>query len=248
MTGRTSSGGGKAGPRRAMVLAAGLGERLRPLTQCLPKPLIEVGGKPLIDHVLDRLREVGIETVVVNTHYKADLLESHLAERRQPAIRVSHEDELMDTGGGVAKALEMLGPDPFLVVNGDILWLNGPSDTLGRIAEGWDDGRMDAYLLLYPSYRADGYDGLGDFFLEPGGRGRCRRDGEVVPYVFTGVQMLHPRLFAERPSGPFPLTRLYERAERRGRLFGLVHDGVWVHVGTPYGLAAAQRLFSGGIT
>lgn len=232
-------------PRRAMALAAGLGERLKPLTDRLPKPLIEVGGRTLIDHALDRLGEAGVASVVVNSHHKAKLLESHLAKRRDLEIHISREDELLDTGGGVAQALDMLGPEPFLVVNSDILWLNGPSDTLKGLVGGWDDGRMDAYLLLYPTVRVGFYDGAGDYFLDPLGKARRRAD-EIAPFLFTGIQLLHPRLFAQCPVAPFSLNRLYDRAEAEGRLFGRVHDGLWHHLGTKAGLAAAEQVFHNG--
>jgi MurNAc alpha-1-phosphate uridylyltransferase len=228
-------------PTRAMVLAAGFGLRLRPITDKLPKPLVEVGGRTLIDRALDRLEDAGIERAVVNTHYLAESVERHLAGRKHPAVEVSREDELLETGGGVLRALDRLGPAPFFVVNSDIAWLDGPKPTLQRLAGTWDDKRMDALLLVNPAARTDDYEGPGDYFMTPGGRLRRRKRGEIAPFVFCGVQILHPRLFAGATPGRFSLNVLYDRAEQAGRLYAVVHDGVWYHIGTAAGLAHAQR-------
>lgn len=233
-------------PTRAMVLAAGLGLRLRPLTETRPKPLIAVAGRTLLDRALDRLVEAGVAEAVVNIHYLGHMIEAHLAARTAPRIVLSREDDaLLETGGGVAKALPDLGTAPFYVINADIAWSDGASPALLRLAQAWRDESMDALLLLHPVAAATGYDGTGDYALdgdgEAAGRLRHRRGRPAAPHVFTGVQLLHPRLFAGAPAGPFPLIRLYDAAEESGRLFGLVHDGDWHHIGTPAGLAVAER-------
>jgi N-acetyl-alpha-D-muramate 1-phosphate uridylyltransferase len=226
-------------PATAMVLAAGLGTRLRPITDRMPKPLVPVGGRTLLDRALDRLEEVEVERAVVNAHYKAEMIAEHLKGRRRPRIELSLEDELLETGGGVAKALPLLG-EYFYVVNSDILWLDGASIALRRLAEAWDDASMDALLLLQRVATAVGYEGNGDFLLDPLGVPRRRPEREVAPLLFAGVQILHRRLFAGAPRGRFSLNRLYDAALGQGRLRAIVHDGEWFHVGTPEGLAATE--------
>ena len=227
-------------PKKAMVLAAGLGTRMRPLTDTMPKPLVPVDGKTLIDHALDRLETVGVAQVVINTHYLAEQLEDHLSSRETPEIRFSREKKLLDTGGGIANALEMLGDDPFYVVNTDSFWLNGPFDALVRMAGTWKEDEMDGLLLLHSTVEAYGYTGRGDFCA--GGDGCLTRplEGEVSPWLFTGIQLLHPRLFDDAPQGAFSLNVLYDRAMENERLFGAVHDGEWFHVGSPEGLEEAE--------
>lgn len=232
-------------PRRAMVLAAGLGQRMRPLTDNKPKPLLEVAGKPLIDHLLDRLAAAGVAECVVNLHYLAPMMRRHLAERQTPRIELSPEETLLDSGGGVAKALPRLGDAPFLVTNADMLWLDGPRPMLHRLAALWRPEEMDALLLLHPTVAAHGYDGAGDYFLAPDGTARRRRGERVAPFVFTGVQILSPRLFRDLPEGPFSLRLLYDRAEEAGRLYAMRHDGEWFHVGTPEALSATETYFAG---
>ncbi len=227
-------------PKTAMVLAAGLGTRMKPLTDTLPKPLVEVDGGTLIDHVLDRLEEAGVAHVVVNTHHLADQLEKHLGGRESPGIEFSREQELLETGGGIAKALPLLGEDPFYAVNSDAFWLNGPYDALLRMAETWDDDAMDGLLLLHSTVEAYGYSGLGDFCAGGDGLLSRRPEGEVSPWLFTGVQILHPRLFKDAPKDAFSLNVLYDRAMENERLYGAVHDGEWFHVGTPEGLKEAE--------
>ena len=230
-------------PKRAMVLAAGRGERLRPYTDRIPKPLVEVGGKPLIDHALDRLASIGVEIAVVNVSYRRADLENHLKGRCLPKIIISPESERLETGGGVANALESLGDDPFYVVNSDVLWSGGRSDSLLRLAEFWDPARMDALLLVQPTVRAVGYHGRGDFQLGPLGEVRRREERETAPFVFAGVQILAPGLFTDCPKTPFSLNLIYDRAMRLGRLFGFVNEGRWTHIGTPEGLARARTLY-----
>lgn len=227
-------------PATAMVLAAGLGVRMRPLTLTRPKPLIPVGGKPLIDRILDHLADAGVATAVVNVHHLADQLRGHLAARAKPRIVMSDETEaLLETGGGVTKALPLLGPRPFLVLNGDVLWQDGATPTLVDLARFWRDDAMDALLLLHPTSTALGYDGLGDFTMDQLGR-LTRRGAGVVPFLFAGIQILHPRLFADCAVERFSLNRLYDRAAENGRLYGVRHLGRWMHVGTPGDLAAAE--------
>jgi hypothetical protein len=234
-------------PKRAMVLAAGFGTRLRPITDTTPKPMVSIAGKPMIDTVLDRLAAIGVQDAVVNTHHLAEVIESHLQKRTAPRIRISREDEILETGGGVTKALPLLGADPFYVINGKIVWLNGKTDALIRLADAWDDSCMDALLLLQPTATAVGYNGPGDFFLDQIGAIRRRRHWEVAPFVYAGIQMLHPRLFKDGPKGAFSLNVLYDRAIEAGRLFGLRHDGEWFQVSTPEQLAEVEARIAHGI-
>jgi N-acetyl-alpha-D-muramate 1-phosphate uridylyltransferase len=226
-------------PKSAMVLAAGLGTRLRPLTDTVPKPLLEIEGRALLDHAIDRLALVGAETVVVNTHYKARLVTAHLAGRQRPRIEISHEDALLETGGGVLQALPRLGVT-FFVVNSDVLWLDSKDHALARLAAAFDPERMDAVLLFQRTATAVGYDGIGDYFLDPLGTPRRRAEGEIAPFLFSGIQLLHRRAFDGAPGGRFSLNAIYDRAEAAGRLHAIVHDGEWFHVGTPDGLAATR--------
>ena len=231
-------------PKQAMVLAAGLGTRLRPLTETLPKPLVEIAGRTLLDHALDRLELAGVEEVVVNLHYKPAMLAAQLAHRERPRIKLSREEKLLETGGGVRHALPLLG-EAFYVVNGDVFWLDGRDHALLRLARAFDPRRMDAILLLQKTVSAIGYDGNGDYFLNPLGRPRRRREREIAPYLFAGIQLLHRRLFDGVEDSVFSLVKLFDRAEAAGRLAALVHDGEWFHIGTPEGLKATrQRLAS----
>ena len=234
-------------PARAMVLAAGFGTRLRPLTDTVPKPMVKVAGKPMIDTVIDRLAAIGVGEVVVNTHHLAEVIESHLKTRPQPHIVFSREQDILETGGGIKKALPLLGDRPFYVVNGKIIWLNGKVDALIRLAESWDESRMDGLLLLQPTVSAVGYSGPGDFHIDQLGRVRRRREWEVAPFVYAGIQILHPRLFDGAPDGAFSLNVLYDRAIENQRLYGLRHDGEWFHVSTPQQLAEVEaRIARGG--
>jgi N-acetyl-alpha-D-muramate 1-phosphate uridylyltransferase len=228
-------------PNRAIVLAAGLGTRMRPYNGHVPKPLVEIGGKSLIDYSLDRLADAGVERAVVNVHHLADALERHLAMRQRPQIVISDErGALLGTGGGIAKALPQLGEAPFFLVNSDTVWLDGVKPNFKRLAEAFDPDTMDALLLLAPTTDSIGYAGRGDFAMLPDGRLRRRRENEVVPFVYAGAAILSPALFAAAPAGAFPLTSLFDRANESGRLFGLRLEGVWMHVGTPEAVAAAE--------
>ncbi len=228
-------------PRRAMVLAAGMGVRMRPLTDRVPKPLVAVAGKPLIDHVLDRLAHAGVETAVVNVHHLAHMIEQYLAGREKPGIVISDErNELLDTGGGVVKALPVLGQAPFFHLNSDTIWIDGVKCNLLRLAEMFDPARMDALLLLAATSTSVGYAGRGDFTMAADGRLIRRHEREVAPFVYAGGAILNPALFSTAPSGAFSLNLLFDRAIEAGRLYGLRLEGVWMHVGTPEAVAAAE--------
>jgi MurNAc alpha-1-phosphate uridylyltransferase len=225
-----------------MIMAAGLGKRMRPLTATRPKPLIEVGGKALLDHVLDHLRAAGVKKVVVNVHYLADAVEAHLASRAH-GLEVVISDErgvLLETGGGLVKAAPLIDCDPFLSINSDNMWVDGPADTLKLLASHWDDERMDALLLLVPLARAENHRGMGDFHMDRAGRLRRRDKSHVAPFVFTGVQMLSKRLLRDAPEGPFSTNVLWDRAMAEGRAFGAVHQGLWFDVGTPQSIPMTE--------
>lgn len=226
-----------------MVLAAGIGARLRPVTETIPKPLVEINGRTLLDHAIDRLALVGVERVVVNVHYKARMVAVQLSRRDTPRIEVSEEPELLDTGGGVKRALPLLD-DAFFVVNSDVFWLNSKDDALLRLTSEFDPDHMDAVLLLQRTVTAVGYEGSGDYFLDASGKPRRRGEHEVAPYLFAGIQLLHRRLFDGIPDRIFSLVRLFDRAEQAGRLGAIVHDGEWYHIGTPEGLAATRERLS----
>jgi len=232
------------GPTRAMALAAGLGLRMRPLTETTPKPLLKVAGRTMLDRVLDHFQAAGVSKCVVNAHWLGEQIRDHLASRPDLDCLLSDEsDGLLETGGGVTRALPLLGDEAFYVANCDIIWLDGPRSALERLARFWDDSRMDALLLLQRVSSAWGYEGAGDFFLDPLGTPRRRVGHEVAPLLFSGVQILHPRLFLDVPPGKFSLNLLYDRALASGRLFGIVHDGEWYHVGTPQALEDVERHF-----
>ncbi|MGA9197961.1 MAG: nucleotidyltransferase family protein [Pseudolabrys sp.] len=228
-------------PRRAMILAAGLGTRMRPLTDTLPKPLVKVAGKPLIDHVLDRLAETGVECVVVNVHHLADQMQRHLAQRKQPQIVISDERGLLlGTGGGVKKALPELGDAPFFHINSDTIWIDGVKPNLARLADAFDPAAMDALLLLAPTNGSIGYSGRGDFAMAADGQLRKRAEQEVAPFVYAGAAILSPALFKSTPEGELSLTTLFDRAAQARRLHGLRMEGLWMHVGTPEAIASAE--------
>ncbi len=229
----------------AMVLAAGKGTRMRDLASERPKPLIKVKDTPLIDGVLDRVSAAGIRKVVVNVHHFAGMLRDHLVSRQEPEIAISDEsDQLLDTGGGVARALEHFDGRPFFVLNADVLWLDGRANTLSCLAQRWSDEEMDALLLMCFTVNAIGYEGLGDFMMADDGRLSRREEQCVAPFAYSGIQVLHPRLFDAVPGGVFSLNRLWDKAESEGRLFGLIHEGAWMHVGTPEGVSAAEDVLS----
>ena len=227
-------------PKTAMVLAAGLGTRMRPLTDRKPKPLVEVAGKPLIDHVLDRLEDAGVENAVVNIHYLAEMMAFHLAARKKPYIMFSDErGMLLGTGGAVVKALPLIGDAPFFHLNSDTVWIEQGKPNLNRLAEAFNPRAMDALLLLAPT-TSIGYDGFGDFFMGEDGRLRRRHDREVAPFVYAGAAIFTPPLFAGAPEGEFSLNVLFDRAIEEGRLHGLKLFGLWMHVGTPDAIGPAE--------
>jgi MurNAc alpha-1-phosphate uridylyltransferase len=229
-------------PRRAMVLAAGLGTRMRAHNGQIPKPLITVGGKALIDYVLDRLAAVGVEQVVVNVHHLADQIERHLAARSNPAIIIQDErDRLLNTGGGVIRALPHLGPGPFFHVNSDTIWIDGVTPNLMRLAMAFDQAHMDGLLLMAATASSIGYDGRGDFSMAPDGRLLPRGERDVVPFVYAGAAILTPQFFAGTPEGPSSMSPMFNRAIEAGRLFGLRLEGTWMHVGTPDAVKAAEQ-------
>ena len=228
-------------PSHAIVLAAGLGTRMRPITDRLPKPLVQVAGKALIDYALDRLADVGVEQAVVNVHYLADKLEQHLKTRQRPRLVISDErKKLLGTGGGVVKALKHLGKEPFFYMNSDTLWIDGVRPNLPRLAASFDPEQMDALLLLAPTTTNIGYDERGDFAMGADGRLRRRAERQVVPFAYASAALLSPALFKDAPKGAFPLTVLFDRAAEEGRLHGLRLDGIWMHVGTPEAVAQAE--------
>ena len=230
----------------AMVMAAGLGKRMRPLTATRPKPLVKVAGKPLIDHSLDRLADAGVTRAVVNVHYLADALEAHLGQYKRLGITVSDERALLlETGGGLVHAQDQL-PDPFFCLNSDNIWLDGPRDAFAELSQAWDAERMDALLLLVRHNAAHNYAGQGDFHLDPLGRVSRRRARRVAPFIYTGIQLVAKRLLRDAPTGAFSTNLLWSRAIEEGRLYGCVHTGEWFEVGDPGAIAPTEALLTGG--
>jgi MurNAc alpha-1-phosphate uridylyltransferase len=224
-----------------MVLAAGLGTRMRPLTDTRPKPLVEVAGKALLDHMLDRLADAGVEIAVVNVHYLAEQIERHVAARKRPRVVISDErGQILGTGGGVVKALPQLGSAPFFHVNSDSIWIEGVTPNLTRLATAFDAATMDVLLLLAPAAGSVGYAGRGDFTMAPGGALTRREERDVAPFVYAGAAILTPAMFKGAPQGEFSLTTLFDRAAAAGRLHGLRLDGLWMHVGTPEAISEAE--------
>ena len=235
-------------PDTALVLAAGLGTRMRPLTETLPKPLVPVAGKPLIDHALDKLAEAGITRAVVNVHYRADQLETHLQAREAPQCAISDERaQLMETGGGMAKACgQGLLPDPFYCLNSDNVWLDGPRSAFAELSDAWNPEVMDALLLLVPHKGAWNYRGKGDFHLDQAGRIARRRSGRIAPFIFTGIQIVSHRLLRDGPEGPFSTNILWNSAIAHGRLFGATFSGKWYEVGDPAAIAVTETALADG--
>jgi MurNAc alpha-1-phosphate uridylyltransferase len=228
-------------PTKAMVFAAGLGSRMRPLTDTVPKPLIKVAGTPMIDHMLDRFVRAGTRTAIVNVHHLADQIESHLSTRKDIEILFSDErDALLDQGGGIARALPLLGAEPFFICNTDALWLEGPKQNLLRLAEVWDPSRMDILLLVAATTASIGVDWPGDFLMAADGRLTRRAEWEVAPFVYAGVGIVKPQLFSAETRKIFPLAPFFYEAARKGRLYGQRLDGFWLHVGAPHLIAEAE--------
>ena len=231
-------------PTKAMVLAAGLGLRMRPLTEKMPKPLVSVAGQPLLDHVLDKLGQAAVTEAVVNVHYLPDQIIDHVAGRKRPHVIISDErDQVLGTGGGVVKALPLLGDAPFFHVNSDTLWIDGVRSNLEQLAENFDPARMDILLLMAPTASSIGYSGRGDYSMLPDGTLHARRENQVVPFVYAGAAIISPSIFADAPKGEFSLTKMFDRAEEQERLFGLRLDGLWMHVGSPDAVQAAEEAF-----
>jgi MurNAc alpha-1-phosphate uridylyltransferase len=229
-------------PTTAMVLAAGLGLRMRPITEKIPKPLVRVAGKTLLDHVLDKLAVIGVEKAVVNVHYLPDQIIHHLADRQHPRIVISDErNEILGTGGGVVKALPLLGAAPFFHMNADTVWIDGVRSNLARLAEAFDPARMDMLMLMAPTATSIGYDGRGDYTMSADGTLHKRKEKQIAPFVYAGAAVISPQLFSSAPQGEFGLPRLFDAAEEAGRLFGLRLEGTWMHVGTPDAIAEAER-------
>ena len=231
-------------PTKAMVLAAGLGLRMRPLTETMPKPLVPVAGQPLLDHVLDKLAAANVDEAVVNVHYLPDMIIDHVKSRTLPKITISDErDQVLGTGGGVVKALPLLGDAPFYHLNADTMWIDGARPNLARLAESFDPAKMDILLLMAPTANSIGYSGKGDYEMRPDGTLRRRKENQVVPFVYAGVAIISPAIFKDAPEGEFALTKLFDRANEAERLYGLRMDGVWMHVGTPDAVRAAEDAF-----
>ena len=226
-----------------MVMAAGLGKRMRPLTATQPKPMVRVGGKPLIDHALDRLAEAGVAKAVVNVHYLADALEAHVLDRAMPQVVISDERaELLETGGGMVKAAKAgFLPDPFFCLNADNIWLDGPRDAFADLSDRWNAEEMDALVLVVRHHDAYNFDGPGDFYLDPMGRVSRRRPGRIAPYIYTGIQIVSHRLLRDAPEGRFSTNLLWDRAIEEGRLYGLVFTGHWFEVGTPKAIRPTEE-------
>ena len=234
----------------AMLMAAGLGKRMRPLTATRAKPLVKVAGQPLIDHALDRIEGAGIRRTVINVHYLADTVEAHLKARalrtRSDYVISDEREKLLETGGGLVHAKALLGDAPFLCANSDNIWIDGPQDSIRLLAERWDDMRMDALLLLIPHARANCHGGIGDFHMDARGLISRRRPSKIAPFVFTGVQILSPRLIADPPSDVFSTNIFWDRAIATGRAYGVVHQGLWFDVGTPAALPVVETIIAGG--
>lgn len=234
----------------AMMMAAGLGKRMRPLTATRPKPLVRVAGQALIDHTLDKVEAAGIRRTVVNVHYLADSIEAHLkarARRTGAEYVVSDErDKLLETGGGLIRAKPLLGDKPFLYVNSDNIWVNGPVDSIAALAERWDNETMDCLLLMIPQANAQCHRGPGDFHMDQHGRLSRRRSGRVAPFVWIGIQILSPRIIVDPPSDAFSTNIFWDRAIAAGRAYGLVHSGLWFDVGTPQAIPVVEAEIAGG--
>jgi len=234
-------------PKVAMVLSAGYGKRMRPLTDTTPKPMLTLNEKPLIGHVMDRLAHTGVERAVVNLHNLGEQIRDYLLAEKRLEIIFADEPDLLETGGGVKNALASLtesGTHPFYVVNSDAFWLDGYEDTLIRLAREWRDDLMDGLLLLHSTVESHGYEGKGDFFADPLGRLIRRPESDVAPWLFAGGQILHSRIFEGSPGGAWSLNVLFDKAIEDERLYGVIHDGEWFHIGTPDGLAEADAFLN----
>ena len=227
---------------RAMIMAAGLGTRMRPLTDTTPKPLVKVHGKALIDRVIDRLVAAGVKTIVVNVHYMGDQIKAHLATRKDVEIVISDESEaLLDSGGGIFKALPLFKGEPFFHANADTVWVEGAGHALERLKAAWDPQKMDALMLLAPTVSTVCYDGRGDFMMDAEGRLSRVAEGRVSPFVWMSIEIVHPRLFDGVPGGKFSINPLWDKAIARGRLYGQRLDGVWMHIDRPEAVKESEE-------
>lgn len=232
-------------PGTAMLLAAGLGTRMRPLTNDKPKPLVKVAGKALIDWTLDQLAAAGVARAVVNVHHFAPLLARHVSTRSVPVTLVSDESErLLDTGGGIVKALPLLGADPFFVFNCDAIIKDGRVPALNRLADAWDPEKLDVLMLVHPRATAHGFDGPGDFFVDAAGEMTRRGAAAEAPFVYAGAYIMHPRLLVDEPATPFSMNKIWDRAIAAHRMRALAHDGAWYHVGTPRAVGETEALLA----
>jgi MurNAc alpha-1-phosphate uridylyltransferase len=232
-------------PETAMIMAAGLGTRMRPITDKMPKPMVEVMGKPMIDHILAKMQRIGIRKVVVNLHHKSDMLRKHLKKSCPKGMEIafSEEPEILETGGGVVNALPLLGDKPFFVLNGDMFWRDGINSVFSMLAARWDEKAMDALLLMVPTVTAIGYYGMGDYTMLPDGQLRRRKEAHVAPYLYGGIQLVHPRFFKDAPEGKFSTNLLWDRAQEAERLYGVHHEGDWMQIDTPDSIDLANELF-----
>ncbi|MXO50777.1 NTP transferase domain-containing protein [Erythrobacter gaetbuli] len=231
-----------------MLMAAGLGKRMRPLTAAMPKPMVRVAGKPLIDRAMDRIEDAGIAKAVVNVHYLAESIEAHLKARKSPSVAFSDERaELLETGGGMVKATKAgLLPDPFFACNADSIWLDGPRNAFRDLSHAWDPDRMDALLLVVTHARAHNFDGTGDFYMDGAGRLKRKLPGRIAPFIYTGIQLVSHRLLRDAPDGKFSTNILWDRAIAEGRLFGVAFTGLWYEVGTPQHIRPTEEALTGG--
>nr|WP_247711058.1 nucleotidyltransferase family protein [Qipengyuania vesicularis] len=231
-----------------MLMAAGLGKRMRPLTATMPKPMVRVAGKPLIDRALDRLESAGIEQAVVNVHYLAESIEAHIGKRAAPKVTFSDERaELLETGGGMMKAKGAgLLPDPFFACNADSIWLDGPRNAFADLSAAWDPERMDALLLVVTHARARNFDGTGDFYMDGAGRLSRKKPDRIAPFIYTGIQLVSHHLLREAPEGKFSTNVLWDRAIEEDRLFGVAFTGMWYEVGTPAHIKPTEEALTGG--
>jgi len=235
----------KSKPEYGFILAAGFGKRLRPYTDVVPKPMVPLGGRPMIDQVIDRLAEDGVKSITVNMHYLADVLQDHLSKRRTPQLVLSHEPVILDTGGGIKHALHTVGDDAFYVVSGDSLWTDGPDKTaLERLSAAWDPDKMDVFILLHDVRKMDLTGGVGDYDVDAQGRA-TRSIAQTGAYMWTSVRLCHPRVFDNTPDEAFSFLQILDKAEADGRLYALVHDGEWYHVSTPEDLRLINEQLAG---
>lgn len=233
------------GPHRAMIMAAGLGTRMRPLTETLPKPLVSVQGKPLIDHVIDRLVQAGVTMIVVNVHYRAEMIEEHLSKRKDVEIRISDErGELLDSGGGIYRALHYFEGEPFFHVNSDTVWVEGTGRALEGLKARWNPNSMDALMLLAPTVHTVCYNGSGDFMMDAEGRLSRVPEHHIAPFVWMSVEIVHPRLFDDTAGGKFSINPLWDKAIANGRLYGMRLDGVWMHIDRPDAVTASEAFLA----